>query len=158
EKKVLLVDLDPQANASSGLGYPRGAVTGSIYQVLLGDETLPGILVPTELPHLKLAPATNDLAGAEVELVMVETRREHRLADALAQVSSGFDYVLIDTPPSLGLLTLNGLVAAGTVLIPMQCEYFALEGLGALMQTVERVSGKLNPALAVEGILLCMYD
>jgi chromosome partitioning protein len=158
EKKVLLLDMDPQGNASSGLGHPRDAVDQSIYHALIGQVPLGRVLRNTELSHLKIAPANEDLAGAEVELVLMPERREYRLADALGPLAADFDYVFIDTPPSLGLLTLNALVAASGILIPMQCEYFALEGLGALLGTIGRVREALNPTLAVEGVLLCMYD
>lgn len=159
EKRVLLIDMDPQANASSALGCKPGSqLPGTIYDVLLGEQPLSAIVQPTELPYLKLAPSITDLAGAEVELVMVAERREHRLADAIAQLAEPFDYIFIDTPPSLGLLTLNAFVAATALLIPMQCEYFALEGLGALVGTLGRVRAALNPALDIDGVLLCMYD
>jgi len=157
EKKILIVDADPQANASSGLGHSRGSVERGIYEVVLGAVDLGSVIRDTELPHLKVAPATPDLAGAEIELVSME-RREHRLADALRPVARDFDYVFVDTPPSLGLLTVNALAGADGLLIPMQCEYFALEGLGALLGTVASVRAALNPALAVDGVLLCMYD
>jgi len=158
EKKVLLVDIDPQANASSGLGVtPNGSAERGVYHCLLGETELRSVIRETELPQLKVAPSSADLAGAEVELVTAE-RREHRLNEALSKVAQEYDYVLIDTPPSLGLLTLNALVAASDILIPMQCEYYSLEGLGALMGTIERVKASLNPRLSVWGVLLCMYD
>ena len=157
EKKVLLVDIDPQANASSGLGHPNGSAEQGVYHCLLGETELRSVIRETELPQLKVAPSSADLAGAEVELVTAE-RREHRLNEALSKVAQDYDYVLIDTPPSLGLLTLNALVAASDILIPMQCEYYSLEGLGALMGTIERVRASLNPRLSVWGVLLCMYD
>jgi chromosome partitioning protein len=157
EKKVLLVDIDPQANASSGLGRPSGSSGRGVYAALLGETDLRAVICETELPQLQVAPSSGDLAGAEIELVTTE-RRERRLAEALAPVADQYDYVLIDTPPSLGLLTINALVAASDLLIPMQCEYYALEGLGALMGTIERVRASLNPRLSVWGVLLCMYD
>jgi chromosome partitioning protein len=158
EKRVLLIDVDPQANASSALGCPREAAARGVYDALIGSEPLAAVVRETELPALKLVPSSADLAGAEVELVLLEERREFRLADAVAELGPVYDYILIDTPPSLGLLTVNALVAAADLLIPMQCEYFALEGLGALLGTLERIRAALNPRLAVGGVLLCMYD
>ncbi len=157
EYRVLAVDMDPQGNLSSGLGYPKTDVGDHIYHVLMGELQLSEVLLETELEFLKLAPATPDLTGAEIELVDM-ARRHARLADALEPLADEYDYVLVDSPPSLGLLTLNGLVAAGSVLVPLQCEYFALEGLSHLMETVELVRQSFNPDLALEGILLCMYD
>jgi chromosome partitioning protein len=158
EKRVLLVDIDPQGNASSGLGHPRGA-TGepSIYDVLIGAASLEVVAKRTELPHLDLVPANADLAGAEIELVTVE-KRERRLAGPLRAAAARYDYVFVDTPPSLGLLTLNALAASDAVLVPMQCEYYALEGLSDLQNTIRLVGESLNPGLAIEGIVLCMVD
>jgi len=158
QRKVLVVDLDPQANATSGLGFGRGSVTEGVYDALVDGRSLRELtqLVP-DLPTLFLVPSTADLAGAEVELVAMEGR-ERRLASALETVADRYDYVIIDCPPSLGLLTLNALVAADAVVIPMQCEYYALEGLSALVGTIERVRGALNPKLELEGILLTMVD
>jgi chromosome partitioning protein len=158
EKKVLVVDMDPQGNASSGLGYPRGRTTeGTIYDVLLGDRTIDAVIRPTELPHLELVPANADLAGGEIELVGLDAR-ERRLRGPLRLVQDRFDFILIDTPPSLGLLTLNALAAADAVLVPLQCEYYALEGLSDLQSTVTLVGRQLNPGLDIEGIVLCMVD
>jgi chromosome partitioning protein len=157
EKRVLVVDIDPQGNASSGLGFPRGSVEEGVYDALLDGRPLKELARPTALPHLHLLPAQQDLVGAELELVSVD-QREYRLKAALEPVVKDYDYVLIDCPPSLGLLTLNALCAADAVLIPMQCEYYALEGLGHLVATIERVRSHLNPRLHLEGILLCMYD
>jgi chromosome partitioning protein len=157
ERSVLLVDMDPQANASSGLGHPRTSVSAGTYQALTGEQPASGVIVPTELSHLKLVPATEDLAGAGIELVEVE-RREFRLKEALDSVASRYDHVLVDCPPSLGLLTVNALVAADAVLVPLQCEYYAMEGLGRLLDTIERVRRAFNPKLGLEGILFCMYD
>jgi chromosome partitioning protein len=158
EKRVLLVDVDPQGNASSGLGHPRGA-TGerSIYDLVIGEASLDDVIKKTELPLLDLIPANVDLAGAEIELVGLENR-ERRLGPPLRAAAARYDYVLVDTPPSLGLLTLNALAAADAVLVPMQCEYYALEGLTDLQNTIRLVAESLNPGLAIEGIVLCMVD
>jgi chromosome partitioning protein len=160
EKRVLLVDMDPQGNATSGLGQernPSGADGGSIYDVLIGERTVAQVVRDTELPFLKLVPAGQDLAGAEIELVPLPDR-ETRLRDPLRLAAPDFDFVIIDTPPSLGLLTVNALCAADGVLVPLQCEYYALEGLSDLQATVSLVGRSLNPGLAIEGILLCMVD
>lgn len=158
EKRVLVVDVDPQGNASSGLGYPRGSATdGSIYDVLIGERPIEQVIRKTELPYLDLVPANADLAGAEIELVTMESR-ETRLRRPLSSVFGRYDFILIDTPPSLGLLTLNALCAADSVLVPLQCEYYALEGLSDLRSTVELVGRSLNPGLGIEGIVLCMVD
>ncbi len=158
EKRVLLVDIDPQGNASSGLGHVRGTEGGSsIYDVLIGSTPLDEAVKQTELPHLELVPANHDLAGAEIELVGMENR-ERRLVEPLRAAAERYDFVLIDSPPSLGLLTLNALAAADAVLVPMQCEYYALEGLTDLQNTIRLVGESLNPGLAIEGIVLCMVD
>jgi chromosome partitioning protein len=162
EKRVLLVDVDPQGNASSGLGFARGAgrpgdLGGSIYDVLIGELPLESVIRKTELPHLDLVPANADLAGAEIELVGLPDR-ERRLRHPLAALAAAYDFVFMDTPPSLGLLTLNALCAATDVLVPLQCEYYALEGLSDLRATVELVGRSLNPGLEIEGIVLCMVD
>lgn len=156
ERRVLLVDMDPQANATSGLGAEKNA-DSSIYPVLLGSADLGSIIRDTELQYLKLAPSAPDLVAAELELIDSE-RREYHLREALAPVREDFDYILIDSPPSLGLLTVNGLTAADSVLVPLQCEYFAMEGISQLINTVERVRERLNPDLEIEGILLTMFD
>ncbi len=156
-RRVLLVDLDPQANATSGLGFGRDAVAAGIYEALAGERSVRELTQLCEAPGLWLLPATRDLSGAEVELVSVE-RREWRLKEALEPVIDQYDYIIIDCPPSLGLLTLNALCAANAVLIPMQCEYYALEGLSQLVATIEQVRTALNPALELEGILLTMVD
>ncbi len=161
-KSVLMIDLDPQGNASTGLGISRSARGVSIYDVLMRDHDLGEAVVETAIPGLKVVCSTMDLAGAELELVSAE-ERALRLRQALRTGDSGevldaFDYVLIDSPPSLGLLTLNALVASDTVLVPLQCEFFALEGLSLLMKTVERVRGAFNPDLRLEGVVLTMYD
>ena len=155
--RVLLVDFDPQGNASSGVGYPRDRVELTIYDALAGQHSIADIIRPTEITTLFVAPATTDLVGAEIELISAE-RRERFLADAIAPVAADYDYVIIDCPPSLGLLTLNALVAADGVVVPMQAEYFALEGLSSLLTTIERVRATFNPRLELAGVLFCMYD
>ena len=160
EHETLLVDLDPQANSTSGLGLDKRAVERSTYDVLVENMPIEQALQRTPfplLPKLALLPSHVDLTGAEIQLVPVE-RREMRLKDALAAVRGRFEFILIDCPPSLGLITLNALTAADSVLIPIQCEYYALEGLSQLLHTIELVRGSLNPNLAVEGALLTMYD
>ena len=158
EKRVLLVDVDPQGNASSGLGHQRGNTDqGSVYDLLIGGAGLDEVIRKTELPHLDLIPANADLAGAEIELVSIDNR-ERRLRGPLREAAARYDYVIVDTPPSLGLLTLNALTAADAVLVPMQCEYYALEGLSDLQSTIRLVSESLNPGLDIEGIVLCMVD
>jgi chromosome partitioning protein len=153
-----VVDLDPQGNATSGLGIDRDpGDRPTVYQALLGEADARVAALPTEVPHLFLLPAGPDLVGAELELVGMESR-EHRLRDALAPLRDAFDYILIDCPPSLGLLTVNALVAADRVLVPLQCEYYALEGLGSLLRTVELVRSGLNRDLELEGVVLTMFD
>ena len=158
-KRVLLVDLDPQGNASTGFGIPAEARGAGSYGVLLGSATIAEASVPTAIPGLSVVPATVDLLGAEIELVDLE-RREYRLRDALAAAGATdeLDYVFIDCPPALGFLTLNALSAADAILVPMQCEFFALEGLSHLMRTVTLVQERFNPALSIEGVVLTMYD
>jgi chromosome partitioning protein len=155
--RVLLIDLDPQGNASTGLGIARDARKRTSYELLLEDTTIGDATIATGIANLDLVPASVELTGAELELVN-EERREFRLRDALARGMIAHDYVLIDCPPSLGLLTLNALVAAGTVLVPLQCEFYALEGLSHLVRTIERVKRSLNPALEIEGVVLTMFD
>ncbi|HKS21401.1 MAG TPA: ParA family protein [Thermoanaerobaculia bacterium] len=156
ERKVLIVDLDPQANATSGVGLPK-TEEQSMYPVLVDGAPIRDIIRATELPTLSIAPSSVDLVGAEIEL-REAIGREFHLRKALADIKGDFDYVLIDSPPSLGLLTINALTAADSVLVPMQCEYFALEGVSQLLATVERVRDAVNPALEIEGIALTMYD
>src|SRR5207247_3692038 len=156
-KKTLLVDTDPQGNSTTGLGIDRLQLASSLYDVLAGTRFLDDVLCQTEVPELLLVPASKDLVGAEVELVNAE-RREYRLKDALISVNDKFDYVLVDCPPSLGLLTVNALAAADSLLVPLQCEYFALEGVSSLLATMNRVRATLNPDLALEGVLLTMVD
>lgn len=159
EVPTLLVDFDPQANASSGVGLKPGTVARSIYEVIIGSARLDEITMPTALPHLRVAPATQDLAGAEIELVDAQDRllRLRHALDQKGGIKSN-RYVFIDCPPALGLLTLNALAAADRVIVPLQCEYYALEGLSQLMATIDRVKASVNPNLEVEGIVLTMYD
>jgi chromosome partitioning protein len=158
EHRTLLVDVDPQSNCSSGLGQRPRAGEPTSYELLLGSATIAETERPTEFPHLAVVPATPELAGAEVELVGM-VGREFRLRDALAaDAVAAYDFVLIDCPPSLGLLTLNALAAADGLLVPIQCEYFAMEGVSNLMSTIDEVRRFLNPNLVIDGILLTMYD
>jgi chromosome partitioning protein len=156
EKRVLLLDLDPQSNTSSGAGVSAEG-RRQTYDVLLGDVPIEEAIQASGVPQLWVVPATPDLIGFEVEAVGLD-RREQRLKDALAPVQARFDFVLIDCPPSLGLLTLNALAAADAILVPLQAEYFALEGLGRLMGTIERIRERINPALTLDGIVLTMFD
>jgi chromosome partitioning protein len=157
EKSTLLVDIDPQANASSGLGFDKSAVETGLYDVLIEGADIATVILKTQLDKLHLAPSQIDLAGAEVELVGREGR-EGLLAPALQSLAGNYDYILIDCPPSLGLLTINARTAAHSVFIPIQAEYYALEGLGQLINTIELVKQGLNPQLEIEGILLTMFD
>ncbi|HET9626804.1 MAG TPA: AAA family ATPase [Kofleriaceae bacterium] len=155
--RVLLIDFDPQGNASSGVGYTRDKIELSIYDALTGEVAMEDVIRPTEITTLFVAPSTTDLVGAELELISAE-RRERYLATAIATVADAYDYVVIDCPPSLGLLTLNALVAAEGVIIPMQAEYFALEGLSALTATIEKVQAAYNPKLTIDGVVFTMFD
>jgi len=155
--RVLVIDLDPQGNATTGLGIDARNFDTSVYDVILHDVPLEDCIEPTSIKNLFVAPATIDLAGAEIELVPAFSR-ELRLRKAVEHVRDDFQYVLIDCPPSLGLITVNGLAAAGEVLVPIQCEYYALEGVGQLLRNVELVRGNLNPTLEVTTIVLTMYD
>ena len=157
EVPTLLVDLDPQANASSSLGILPGEAKRNVYEAMIGQTPLEELILETELRFLRLVPSSTDLVGAEVELAAAP-ERERRLAARLERIRDDYRVILIDTPPSLGLLTLNALVAADSVLIPLQCEYLALEGLAALMHTIELVQAELNPDLEIEGLVLTMYD
>ncbi len=157
ERRVLVFDLDPQGNASTGLGIDRSRREIGSYQVLLGDATVAGAAVPTGIPGLDIVPASTDLSGAELELVDIE-RREYRLREAFETLPGIYDYVLVDCPPALGLLTLNAMVAADAVVVPLQCEFLALEGLSQLTRTIERVRRALNPRLELQGIVLTMFD
>lgn len=157
EKKVLLVDADPQGNASSGSGIPRIQNRKTLYNVLITGEKIENVVLPTELPLFWVLPADKNLVGAEVELV--ETNgREYKLKEILKKVKEEYDYIIIDCPPSLGLLTINGLTAADSLLVPIQCEYYALEGVTELFDTFARLRRGLNPQLTIEGLLLTMYD
>lgn len=157
EKKVLLVDMDPQANAGSGLGITVEESQTTMYQVLVDEVPIKTAILHTELKCLNIAPANQELIGAEIELVTA-IGREVRLKDALDQVRDLYDFIVIDCPPALGILTVNALTAADSVLIPMQCEYYAMEGLSQLLKTVSLIKRRLNPELSREGILLTMYD
>lgn len=156
-RRTLLVDIDPQGNSTTGLGVDRASLTVSLYQVLDGSRSIPEVLVQSELPQLALIPASKDLIGAEVELVNAE-RREYRLKDALESIEPHYEFVILDCPPSLGLLTLNALTAARSLLIPIQSEYYALEGLTAILETMRLVQKDLNPNLRLEGIVITMFD
>jgi chromosome partitioning protein len=155
--RVLVVDLDPQGNASTGLGIGQDRRATGTYDLLIGRASIHEAIQTTEVPRLDLVPSTVELAGIELELVNMD-RREFRLRDALEPVASRYDYVLVDSPPSLNLLTLNGLVAADSVMVPLQCEFFALEGLTHLLRTIERVTRSLNPDLVLQGVVLTMAD
>ncbi len=156
ERPTLLVDVDPQGNAGSAVGVGRDDVEASIYDVLLDGRPVADVIQKTELRFLGLVPASRHLVGAEIELAGAE-RREYRLREALAVVADRYEYIIIDCPPSLGLLTLNGLVASQGVIVPLQCEYYALEGLADILRTIELVRGGANPELALDGIVLTMY-
>jgi chromosome partitioning protein len=156
-ERVLVVDLDPQGNATSGLGHDRLAVESSIYPALVGGEAAAGLIRDTQVEGLWLIPSAPDLAGAEVELVSLD-QRERRLEGALGEIRDRYDHVLLDCPPAVGLLTVNALTAADGVLVPIQCEYYALEGLSQLLSTIDLVRDHLNPRLRLAGVLLTMYD
>jgi len=156
-KKVLLIDIDPQGNTTSGVGVDKNTVGMSIYDVVINEVNIEDIIVPTKIKNLMLCPSNINLAGAEVELVSVISR-ETRLKAALEDIRSNYDFIMIDCPPSLGLLTVNALTAADTILVPIQCEYYALEGLSQLMNTVKIVQKHLNRNLSVEGVVLTMFD
>lgn len=157
EKKVLLVDLDPQGNSTSGFGFDKTKIKQSVYDVLVNDVPIEGVILQTKIENLMLLPATIQLAGAEIELVSIMSR-ETKLKRVLDKVKYSYDYVIIDCPPSLGLLTINSLTAANSVLVPIQCEFYALEGLSQLMNTITLVQKNLNPALSLEGVVLTMFD
>jgi chromosome partitioning protein len=157
KQRVLVIDLDPQGNASTGLGIDRKSRRLDTYQVMIGGTSLGEAVQKSTVPGLDIVPAGMDLSGAELELVDMESR-EHRLKLAIGDGAQAYDYVLIDCPPALGLLTLNALVASQAVLVPLQCEFFALEGLSHLMRTIERVQKVFNPILEIQGIVLTMYD
>lgn len=156
-KKVAIIDIDPQGNTTSGLGIDKNVIEKSIYEVIINDENIEQALINTSIENLFICPSNINLVGAEVELVSVISR-ETRLKIALQNIKEKYDFILIDCPPSLGLLTLNALTAADTILVPIQCEYYALEGLSQLMNTVKLVQKHLNPSLDVEGVVLTMFD
>lgn len=155
--KVLLVDIDPQGNASSGVGIDKSTLDRCVYDLLVHDEPVKNVRVKTSTEHMDIIPATIDLAGAEIELVSAMSR-EFRLKTALQEIRDEYDYILIDCPPSLGLLTVNALAASDFIFVPIQCEYFALEGLGQLMRTIQIVQKHLNPKLEINGVVLTMFD
>lgn len=158
KRKVLLVDLDPQGNATSGLGLVNGdSPSKGIYDALINGDSIEALLQNTLIPHLKVVATTIDLTGAEIELVDMDNR-ETRLKEALNAVRDRFDFIFIDCPPSLGLLSLNALTASDSILIPIQCEYYALEGVGKILRTLELVQDRFNPKLSIEGVLLTMFD
>ena len=156
-KKTLLIDNDPQGNATSGLGVDKWTVEKSVYDTLINDIEIMETILPTMMDNLFICPSNIQLAGAEIELVS-QMMRENRLTNAIEPIKKDYDYIIIDCPPSLGLLTLNSLTAADTILVPIQCEYYALEGLKQLMKTVALVQKHLNPTLKVEGVVMTMYD
>ena len=157
KKKVLLIDIDPQGNASSGIGVERSKIEKNIYDSLINQVPIQDVVVPCQIKNLEVLPSTLQLAGAEIELVNYISR-ENRLKQLIRPIKDKYDYIIVDTPPSLGLLTLNALNAAHSVIIPVQCEYYALEGIGQLLNTITLVKENLNPNLSIEGILLTMYD
>lgn len=157
EKKVLLVDIDPQGNATSGFGIDKSKIKKSMYDILVNDVPVENVIMRTDIENLKIIPATIQLAGAEIELVSVMSR-ETKLKRMIDKIKYDYDYVIIDCPPSLGLLTINSLTAASSVLVPIQCEFYALEGLSQLMNTVALVQKNLNPILELEGVVLTMFD
>jgi chromosome partitioning protein len=157
EQKVLLVDIDPQANATSGLGFSRNGIQKTVYDIFTSGIDIHTILVQTALEEFKLAPSEVGLVGAEIELADTE-ERQYKLKEAIKKVKSDFDFIIIDCPPSLGLLTINGLVAADSVLIPIQSEFYAIEGLGKLLNTIQLVQQTYNEDLEIEGILITMFD
>lgn len=156
-KKVLLVDIDPQGNSTSGLGIDKRRVEKTVYDCLINEEKMENVSILTEYENLSLCPSNLDLSGAEIELISV-MGREQRLKESLATAREEYDYILIDTPPSLGLITINTLTAADSVIIPIQCEFYALEGVSQLVETIKRIKKALNPTLYIEGIVMTMYD
>ena len=154
---MLVIDLDPQGNASTGFGIARADRRQTVYDVLLRGAAFDSAVLPTEVPGVEIAPATVDLSAAEIELVP-DPRRHYRLRDAFAGLTRPYEHILIDCPPSLGLLTVNALAAAHAVLVPLQCEFFALEGLSLLLRTIERIRGSFNPMLQMHGVVLTMFD
>jgi len=157
EKRVLLVDIDPQGNATSGVGIDKSGLKSSVYDLIINDEETSGVIIKTELKSLHLIPATPDLAGAELELVEL-TDRENKLKKILHPLKGEYDFIIIDCPPSLGLLTINAMTAADRVIVPLQTEFYAMEGLSQIVRTIALVQKGLNPGLQIEGILLTMFD
>jgi len=157
EKRTLIVDMDPQGNAGSGVGVDKGRLRATVYDVLINGMDPAAIVARTGLPHLDIIPSNSELAGAELELVSV-IGRELKLKEALAGLTASYDYIIVDCPPSLGLLTLNAMTAADAVLIPLQCEFYAMEGLSHILNTIRLIQKGLNPTLTIEGILLTMFD
>ncbi len=156
-KKVLLIDIDPQGNSTSGLGVDKRRCEKTVYDCLINEERMEDVAIQTQYENLFLCPSNLDLSGAEIELISV-MGRENRLKQSLENVKEDYDYILIDTPPSLGLITINTLTAANSVLIPIQCEFYALEGVSQLVETIKRIKKALNPSLFIEGIVMTMYD
>ena len=156
-KRVLLIDIDSQGNATTGLGFSKSALKKSVYNVIVEDEPIAQNILPTQVKHLDILPANVDLTGAEVDLVY-KRNREHILGEALQKVRADYDYIFIDCPPSLGLLTINAWASANSVIIPMQAEYYALEGVSQLMNTIQMVKQHINPGLSIEGVVITMYD
>lgn len=157
EKKVLIVDVDPQANATSGTGFDVNEIENSVYDCFINDKKAEEVILKTQIENLYLLPSHIDLVGAEIEMLEMENR-EYILANALKEIKDSYDYILLDCSPSLGMLTLNALTAADSVIIPVQCEYFALEGLGKLLNTIQMIQKNINKELSIEGFLLTMYD
>jgi ATPases involved in chromosome partitioning len=158
DKEILLIDIDPQSNATQGIGIDRMNVAGSMYDILVGQEEMEQYIIDTKIPKLKIIPASIDLAGVDLELADVRTGRELRAKEKLDKIKDKFDYIIIDCPPSLGLLNTNALTASDSVIIPVQCEYYALEGLTQLLSTIRLTQRIFNPNLAIEGVLLTMLD
>lgn len=157
EKRVLIVDIDPQGNATSGVGIDKSELKSSVYDLIINEESSSDVILDTELSSLRIIPATPDLAGAELELIEL-TERESKLKKILQPLKDQYDYIIIDCPPSLGLLTINAMTAADTVLVPLQAEFYAMEGLSQIIRTIKLVQKGLNPSLRIEGILLTMFD
>lgn len=157
EYKTLLIDADPQANATAGVGYDQNEIQYSVYDCIIGNQHAKDVILKTDTPNLDLLPAHIDLVGAEIEMISYD-RREYRMQDVVSSIRNDYDFIIVDCAPSLGLITLNALVASDSVIIPVQCEYFALEGLGKLLNTVRLIQTNMNPNLSIEGILLTMYD
>ena len=157
EYKTLLIDSDPQANATSGVGFDPRTIKSSIYECIINDADPSGIILNTDTPNLSLLPSHIDLVGAEIEMIHLPNR-ERKMRDVLQKIKAKYDFIIVDCSPSLGLVTINALTAADSVIVPVQCEYFALEGLGKLLNTIKIVQSRLNPDLEIEGILLTMYD